>query len=182
MNPRLSALKIYIPAFIKKKKLEELFALVADAFGKKMPTLKGLSYKEELKAFALYTSNMAEKQIQEGHDMEVIKKKLSENARRLGQKIRKDFRIRGAKDVMEMSRILYRILEIDFRGELSGEVTIKKCFFSEYYTPQVCKFISSLDEGIAAGLSGGGKLSFYQRITEEKDCCEAGLAIPEEEV
>ncbi len=182
MNPRLSVLKIYLPTFIKKKKLEELFALVTDSLGKEMPALKGLSYKEGLKAFAMYTSNEAEKQIQEGHDMEVIKKKLFENARRLGQKIRKDFRIRGAKDVMEMSRILYRILEIDFRGELSGEVTIKKCFFSEYYTPQVCRFISSLDEGMAAGLSGGGKLIFYQRITEDKDCCEAGLIMPEEEV
>ena len=181
MNPRLSALKIYIPTFIKKKKLEDLFALVVDAFGKEMPVLKGLSYREGLKAFAMYTSNEAEKQIQEGHDMEVIKKKLSENARCLGQKIRKDFGIRGVKDVMEMSRILYRILEIDFRGELSGEVTIKKCFFSKYYTPQVCRFISSLDEGMVAGLSGGGKLSFYQRITEDKDCCEAGLAMPEEE-
>jgi hypothetical protein len=182
MNPRLSALKIYIPTFIKKRKLEELFALAADAFGTEMPSLKGLSYKEGLKAFALYTSNMAAKQIQEGHDMEIIKEKLFKNARRLGLKIRKDFRIRGAKDVMEMSRILYRILEIDFRGESSGEVTIKKCFFSEYYTPQVCKFISSLDEGIAAGLSGGGKLSFYQRITEDRDCCEAGLTMPEAEV
>jgi hypothetical protein len=181
MNPRLSVLKIYIPTFIKKKKLEELFALVADAFGKEMPALKGLSYKEGLKAFALYTSIEAEKQIQEGHDMEVIKKKLFENARRLGQKIRKDFGIRRAKDVMGMSRILYRILRIDFRGELSGEVTIRKCFFSDCYSPQVCRFISSLDEGVAAGLSGGGRLSFYQRITEDKDCCKAEFVMPEEE-
>ena len=32
-----------------------------------------------------------------------------------------------------------------------------------------------LDEGIAAGLSGGGKLTFSQRITEGKPQCEASF-------
>jgi hypothetical protein len=181
VNLRLAVLKIYVPLFVKKKKLEELFCLVADAFGKERPPLKGLSYRERLNAFALYTSKEAERQIQEEHDVEHIKKRLFENARILGRKIRKDFGIRGAKDVMEMSRILYRILGIDFRGEMSGEVTIRKCFFSDYYSPQVCRFISSLDEGVAAGLSGGGRLTFSQRITENKDCCKAAFVVPEEE-
>jgi hypothetical protein len=181
MNPRLPVLKICIPKFIKKKKLEELFDLVTEAFGKERPPLKGLSYRERLNAFALYTSNEAERHIQEEHDVEHVKKRLFENARVLGQKIRKDFGIRGAKDVLEMSRILYRILGIDFKGELSGEVTIRKCFFSDYYSPQVCRFISSLDEGVAAGLSGGGRLTFFQRITEKKDCCKAAFVMPEEE-
>jgi hypothetical protein len=81
---------------------------------------------------------------------------------------------------MEMSSILYQILGIDFEGDTSGEVTIKKCFFSDYYSQQVCQIISSLDEGVAAGLSGGGNLSFSGRITEGKDCCRARLAMPEE--
>ncbi len=181
MNPRLSMLKIYVPTFVKKTKLEELFDLVADAFGKEKPSSKGLSYKERLKAFALYTAEEAEKQIHEGHAVEDTKKRLFENARRLGLKIRKDIGIREPKDVMEMTRILYRLLGIDFSGKLNGEVTIKKCFFSDYYSPQVCRFISSLDEGVAAGLSGGGRLSFFQRITEDKDCCRAEFAVPEEE-
>ena len=180
MNPRLLALKIHIPSFIKKKKLEQLFNLVADAFGKVTPPLKGLSYKERLKAFALYTSKEAEKRIQGGQNLENIKKRLYKNAYLLGQGIRKDFGIRGPREVMEMSSILYQILGIDFEGDASGEVTIKKCFFSDYYSPQVCQIISSLDEGVAAGLSGGGKLSFSGRITEGKDCCRARLAMPEE--
>ncbi|MDH5385522.1 MAG: L-2-amino-thiazoline-4-carboxylic acid hydrolase [Candidatus Aminicenantes bacterium] len=180
MNPRLLALKIYIPSFIKKKKLGQLFDLVADAFGKLPPPLKGLSYKERLKAFALFTSKETEKRIQGGQNLENIKKRLYKNAYLLGQGIRKDFGIRGPREVMEMSSILYQILGIDFEGDASGEVTIKKCFFSDYYSPQVCQIISSLDEGVAAGLSGGGKLSFSGRITEGKDCCRARLAMPEE--
>ena len=180
MNLRLLALKIYIPSFIKKKKLEQLFDLVADAFGNFTPPLKRLSYRERLKAFALYTSQEAETQIQRGQNLEKIKKRLYNSAYILGQKIRNDFRIRSPREVMEMSHILYQILGIDFDGEASGEVTIKKCFFSDYYSPQVCHIISSLDEGVAAGLSGGGKLSFSGRITEGKDCCKARLAMPEE--
>jgi len=180
MNLRLLALKIYIPSFIKKKKLEQLFDIVANAFGKPIPSLKGLSYKERLKAFALYTSKEAEKRIQAGQDPEGIKKRLFKNASILGQRLRKDLGIRSTREVMEMSSILYQILGIDFEGDASGEVTIKKCFFSDYYSPQVCQIISSLDEGVAAGLSGGGKLSFSGRITEGKDCCKARLAMPEE--
>ena len=180
MNPRLLALKICIPSFIKKKKLEQLFDLVADAFRKMPPSLNGLSYKERLKAFALYTSKETETRIQAGQNLEKIKKRLYKNASMLGQRLRKDFGIRTLREVMEMSNILYQILGIDFEGDASGEVTIKKCFFSDYYSPQVCQIISSLDEGVAAGLSGGGTLSFSERITEGKDCCNARLAMPEE--
>lgn len=180
MNPRLLALRICIPSFMKKKKLEQLFDIVADAFGKSPPPLERLSYRERLKAFALYTSQEAEKRIQGGQGLENIKKRLHENAYILGQGVRKDFGIRSPREVMEMSSILYQILGIDFEGDASGEVTIKKCFFSDYYSPQVCQIISSLDEGVAAGLSGGGKLSFSGRITEGKDCCKARLAMPEE--
>jgi hypothetical protein len=182
MNIRLLALKIHIPSYIKKKKLEELFVLVADAFGKPNPTMKGLSYDERLKAFASYTTKEAEIQIREGQHLEEIKNKLYEKAYKLGQNIRKDFRIRSTQEIMEMSRILYQILGIDFEGDKDGEVTIKKCFFSRYYSDRVCKLISSLDKGVAAGLSEGGKLSFFQKITEGKDCCKAHLVMPERKI
>ncbi len=178
MNIRLLALKIHIPSCIKKKKLEELFVLVADAFGKPEPPLKDLSYDERLKAFASYTTREAEILIREGQNHEEIKNKLYEKAYKLGQKIRKDFRIHSVQEIMEMSRILYQILGIDFEGDRDGEVTIKSCFFSSYYSDRVCELISSLDKGVAAGLSDGGKLSFFQKITEGKDCCKAHFVLP----
>jgi hypothetical protein len=182
MNIRLLALKIHIPLCIKKKKLEELSDLVAEAFGKPKPTLKGLSYDERLKVFASYTSKEAEIKIREGQHLEEIKTKLYENAYKLGKKIREDFRIRSVQEIMEMSRILYQILGIDFEGDRDGEVTIKNCFFSPYYSDRVCELISSLDKGVAAGLSDGGKLSFSQKITEGKDCCKAHLVLPKEKI
>jgi len=58
-------------------------------------------------------------------------------------------------------------------------VIIKYCGFSRFYTGRVCRLISALDGGTFAGLSGGGKLEFSQRITEGHDCCRGRLLFPE---
>ena len=179
MNLRLLALKIYIPTFIKKKKLDELFQITAHAFRCEAPKLKERSYKERLKEYALFTKREAAIHIQEGKNLEEVKHRLFQNAYELGRKIRKRFCLRSPGEIMEMSRILYQILGIDFEGETCGDVTIKSCFFSDYYSPRICQLVSSLDEGLAAGLSEGGRLSFSQRITEDKDCCKARFVMPE---
>lgn len=182
MNLRLSALKIYIPAFIKKKKLDELFRVTAHAFGCETPLRKGKTYRERLESYAVFTRSEAEKFLQEGKDLTEVKTRLFQGSCQLGREIRRNFRLRSPDEIMEMSKILYRLLGIDFRGETGGDVTIKSCFFSQYYSPQVCRLISSLDEGLAAGLSDGGRLSFSQRITEDEDCCKARFTIPEKKI
>jgi hypothetical protein len=179
MNLRLLALKIYIPAFIKKKKLDELFQLTAHAFGCEAPKRKGNSYNERLKSYAMFTRCKAEICLQEEKKLKEVKTRLFQSAYRLGRKIRRKFCLRSPNEIMEMSRILYRILGIDFEGTTCGDVTIKSCLFSNYYSPRICQLISSLDEGLAAGLSEGGRLSFSQRITEDKDCCKARFVLPE---
>jgi len=179
MNWRLSTIKIYIPPFIKRKKLDELFRLTAHAFGCETPRRKGQSYRELLESYAEFTKVEAEKCLENRKDLTEVKSRLFQGASRLGREIRRSFRLRSQAEIMEMSRILYRLLGIDFRGSPGGDVTIKSCFFSHYYSPQVCQLISSLDEGLAAGLSDGGRLSFIQRITEDKDCCKARFVITE---
>ena len=74
---------------------------------------------------------------------------------------------------MIMGKILYEMLGIEFLDTGQGTITIPKCFFSQYYTDQICQLISALDEGVLAGLSGGGRLDFSQRLTEGNDCCKA---------
>jgi hypothetical protein len=78
-----------------------------------------------------------------------------------------------------MSRTLYGILGIDFKGNPQGDVVIRRCFFSRFYSPQICEVISSLDEGVAFGLSAGGTFSFNQRITDGKTCCTAQIRFEE---
>ena len=49
MNLLLSMAQIYLPTFIKKKKLHELIVLTADGFQSDMPKIKNLSYDDCLK-------------------------------------------------------------------------------------------------------------------------------------
>ena len=173
MNLLLNIADLYIPAIIKKKKLQELFELTADAFESEMPLLRNLSYDELLEAYARFTRAMAEKMVQPDEEIPVARDRLYQNAYRLGERLRRDFRIRSESEVMHLSKILYRMLKIDFSGNAGGEVMIRHCFFSHYYTPEVCRIISALDEGLLSGLSNGGRLVFNERITEGKTCCLA---------
>ena len=66
-------------------------------------------------------------------------------------------------DVMSASRLLYRILGIDFHGTEQGTIMISKCFFSRTYSSSTCHVISSLDAGMIAGLSGGGAMCIFRK-------------------
>jgi hypothetical protein len=110
MNIRLKIAEIYVPTFIKKAKLEELFDCTAAAFNCPVPPLKGLSFDKCLVKYAEFTREEAEKALQSGHDLHQIKQRLYQNAYRLGQNLRKSFHITTTQDVMTMGRILYRVI------------------------------------------------------------------------
>lgn len=177
MNFRMKIFDLYVPAFLKKRILGQLWGLTARSFGCEAPQTKGFSYKECLKEYAAFTKREAERAIHQNQELEAIKDRLYQNACQLGQELKKKFRIRHKEEVMTMSRILYRLIGIEFQGNNKGDVTISRCFFSKFYSKEVCQIISSLDQGVAAGLSGGGKLHFYQKITEGKDCCKAHFGL-----
>ena len=70
---------------------------------------------------------------------------------------------------------MYGLLDIDFRGNGRGELTVRRCAFSEVYSAEVCRLVSALDTGLLAGRSGGDRLEFSQRITEGAPTCLARL-------
>jgi len=172
-------LRIYVPSSAKRKKLQELSRLTSEAFLREAPEMSGLSYSEALARYASFTRDSSVKAIESGQDLDALKKRLFQNACILGERLRRMLKPRNLKDVMIISRVLYRTLGIDFQGSREGEAVIRSCFFSSYYSGQICRIISSLDEGLAAGLSGGGRLSFEQRMTEGNDCCLARLCFEE---
>ena len=77
---------------------------------------------------------------------------------------------------MDIGRVLYRILDIDLQGDARGEVVISRCYFSRFYSGEVCRLMSAMDRGLFAGLSNGGELTFSSRITEGQPCCRAHFA------
>lgn len=171
----LAASRIYVPEFIKRRALHELSEATAEAFQCKAPSVDGLSFQECLTEYALFTTHEAQRAIQQQSQAEA-KHRLYENACRLGQRLKRGFRIGTIEEVMQMGEVVYGILRIDFHGGSQGDVLISRCFFSSFYSPDVCRIIASLDEGLLAGLSGGGKLSFSRRITEGGGCCQAHLS------
>ncbi len=175
INPRLFLSGIYIPSHIRKRKLAELFDLTARAFSIEGPDLGGLSYNKRLERYALFTRRAAEGAISNKSDLKAIKKDLYDGARSMGVRLREEFGIRTGNEVMASCRILCKAIGIDFRGDLDGDVIIKRCFFSQYYSSEICEMISFIDCGLVDGLSGGDQLCFQTRITEGHRHCAARL-------
>lgn len=184
----LKILRLYMPGFIRKKKLKELFRLTADAFQTGIPELGGLSFAEYLSEYALFTGAQAERCLLSGCSAEEVKIRLYENSFFFGKNLRKSLHIMNWKESVEALENVYRIIGIDIHFSGRGgsaaakgrsfpeqeEFVIVQCFFSRYYSAETCRLISALDEGLAAGLTGG-RLCFTQRITEGCCCCKGNL-------
>jgi hypothetical protein len=181
MSPLLSRLLTHTPAVVKRQALEQLFRATAAAFQADMPRLSGLSREQCLLAYARFTANQAEEALRQGGDLSELQKRLYRNAYRLGRTPGWLLRVRSVDDVMALGRFLYDVLDIDFHGgdggSGSGEITISRCYFSSFYSPEVCQVMSAMDRGLLAGLAGGGELVFSQRITEGHACCRAGFTL-----
>jgi hypothetical protein len=173
MNLRLRALQVYVPASIRRNALEQLFRITADAFGCGPPSTAGMRHQEMLRRYAAFTRDRADQVIMEGREHSVLADRLWRNAYRLGMTLRRRLRIRTTEEALTAARIVYRILDIDFRGNRRGDIVIERCSFSAVYSPAVCRIVSSLDAGLLAGLTDGGRLTFSTRITEGWTRCLA---------
>ncbi len=174
MGLLLTLSELHVPGAAKTRELGRLFAATAEAFQTEAPPVAGLSYEDRLRSFAQFTRSEAERRMQ-SQEIGNIKKRLFDGAFQLGEEYRTRFRLRSIGDTMRTARVIYRLLGIDLRGNAGGELIIGRCLFSAYYSVELCKVISSLDEGLMAGLSGGGRLGFSARITDGSKSCHAFL-------
>lgn len=172
----------FTPGFLKKRELQKLFGIVASAFGGVVPLTTDLSYPESLAVFAHFTATETEKAMERHADIESIQSQLYRGAFEFGTNIRKQWRISDTPRMMEVGRMLYGFLGIKFHGTSEGLVEITKCLFSDFYSAETCRVISSLDGGMIAGLSAGGTLVFSRRITEGFHSCRANFTSKENPV
>ena len=181
MSPLLSRLLTHTPPIVKRQALVQLFRATAAAFRADMPRLSGLSQEQCLLAYARFTAERAEAALRQGDDLPALQARLHKNAYRLGRLLGRLLGVRSVDDTMMLGRYLYGILDTDFDGSDSGrasaEITIRRCYFSSYYSPEVCQVMSAMDRGLLAGLAGGGDLAFSQRITEGHACCRARFTL-----
>jgi hypothetical protein len=175
MTLALRLLGLPLPGTVKRRALAELFAATAGAFERPLPDLRGLPYEERLRRYAVFTRDEAERCLRTGGEADRIRARLHENARRLGAQLRRSLGLTGIDEVLTAGRALYRIIGIDLQPSAQGEIVIGRCYFADVYSGAVCRLISALDEGLFDGLSGGGRLEFYERMTEGCEACRARL-------
>jgi hypothetical protein len=179
VNLRLCLARLYLPVGPRRRKLEELLQLTARAFDAAPPSVDGLSLEGIRNRYAEFSREMAEQALGRPEELTMIRQRLFNEALRLGREIARELGVSTRQEAMAAARILYRGLEIDFRGDHQGDIVIRRCSFSRHYSPEVCRLISALDAGILSGLAGGGELEFAQRLTEGADGCRAHFSFPE---
>jgi hypothetical protein len=165
----------HVPAVVRRAALRALFATTAAGFGSPVPPLGGLDADGLLRRYAQFTRDQAEAALRDGRDLPALQDRLERGTRALGVRLRAGLRLRTTEDAMAAARMMYVLLNIDFHGSGNGEITVRRCPFSEVYSGDVCRLVSALDAGLLAGLSGGDRLEFIQRITDGAPCCLARL-------
>jgi hypothetical protein len=178
MSLALRLLDRHVPAVVRRAALRALFRTTAAGFGCPVPPLGGLDADALLRRYALFTRDRAEAALRDARDLPDLQDQLERGARTLGARLRAGLRLRTTEDAMAAARVLYGLLDIDFRGTGQGEITVRRCRFSEVYSAEVCRLVGALDAGLLAGLSGGDRLEFTQRLTEGGPCCLARLQPP----
>lgn len=152
----------------RRVQLQLLMNLTARAFGRKPLRIWTLPCGEALHVYAAYTRDLLLTEPDE-----VLLGRMNEEAYSMGRRLRRLFRIKSQAAAERLVVQLYRNIGICLEGHIPGQLCFRRCFFSRYYTPAVCKAASALDDGIVRGLSGCGPLHFEQRITEGCSCCLA---------
>lgn len=88
-------------------------------------------------------------------------------------------------DLIRASKILYRILGIDFHIEWIDEsnavAVIERCALSAEYSKLTCEVLSATDEGVISGLQPNVKMKFTQYITGGCPNCRANLKFTQKE-
>jgi hypothetical protein len=175
MSLALRVLDGHVPAVARRAALRALFATTAAGFGCPTPPIGGLDAAALLRRYAVFTRDQAEAALREGRDLPALQDRLERGARVLGARLRAGLRLRTTEDAMAAARVVYGLLGIDLCGTRDGEITVRRCAFSDIYRAEVCRLVGALDTGLLAGLSGGDRLEFTQRITEGAPCCLARL-------
>ncbi|MHB0857371.1 MAG: hypothetical protein ACYC5M_07345 [Anaerolineae bacterium] len=179
MNALLTLLGLHTPRVVRRSALGALLRVTADAFGAKAPSTRGASTDALLRQYAEATRGWAEDRLRTGDDLDLLEDRLYRNALALGARFGRMMRVRDMRDIVAAAHLLYSWLGIDLVGTTAGQVMIHRCFFSDFYSPAVCRVMSALDRGVLAGLSGGRQLAFTARITEGAPCCQAHLVLKE---
>lgn len=175
MSLRAALLARAAPRFVTVRLLDELARATATGFGSAPPAWISASLETRLEEYARYTADLAERALaaDDPRAVEAARRRLHQEAARLGARVRRGLGLRSHADAVDTLATLYKHLGIDMSAGPAGEVVVRRCLFAGYFSEVVCGVVAALDEGMADGLSGGGRLEFIERITGGAPCCRA---------
>jgi hypothetical protein len=154
------------PRWLAAIEIQILLGTTARAFGVKGKRVWLHSPEKALGEYAAFTaSRMQETKADPG--------RLYAESFRTGKLVRRITGFRDSHDIETLIFYLYNNIGITMEGNIPGEVTVHRCYFSMRYTPEQCAVMSSVDSGIIAGIAGRGWLTFTERLTEGSDRCRA---------
>ena len=159
-------------SLFKRIELQLLMNLTAHALGKKPKRIWTLSNSEALKVYAEFTSSTL--QTDAGN---TLFERLNTEAYKMGRLLRRLFWINNEFRAQRLIVSLYHNIGIQLSFSSPQQLCFHRCYFSSFYTTQICKVASALDSGIICGIAGlpSKHLQFCQRITEGCHCCRAQL-------
>jgi len=179
VNLRLRLAEIHVPAPIRLKKIRELATLTARAFGTAPPPLPDRPVRRALEDYARFTRESADRAVGDKADLGLLAAGLRREAFAFGRTLAAEFGIRDRGEARRLIRLAYRAIGIDLRLEADGTILVNRCCFREFYTPGTCRLIASLDEGLMAGVGGGGRLEFSDRLTSGETACRGRFRFEE---
>ncbi len=153
-----------------------LMKQTAKVFGVKTPKNMGFSSSKLLKTYAQMTRDVSLNFIQSKQDRNQLQQNLYYMAFQLGSELRWWLRPQNNQDCFDIIEMLYRNIKISL-CEQSHTICVHQCYFSDFYTPEICSIISAIDQGIFAGVYQDGTLSFYKRMTEGHQVCVANFVL-----
>jgi hypothetical protein len=193
MGLRLQLLYWWTPNFVIKRELGNLSDRTIDALQRLLTTytfltpnnqsLASKDVKIQRIAMAQTHAQMVEALAAAvGHDKAVAlgREALFAVGVELGKQTQSKLGVgNNSNDLLKASKILYRILGIDFHIEWIDQTkavaVIEHCALSEKYSKLTCEILSATDEGVIAGLQPNVEMNFQEYITGGCPNCRASL-------
>ena len=175
MTLRMRLVPDPLPEAVRRWMLRALFRATVDAFDAPMPDVRGWSSTRLRDAYAARSDELARSVIDDAERRRVATWRLHANAARLGTRVRRVLGVRSRVDSLDAAQRLYASIGIDLRGADHERVIVTRCSFAARYSPDVCAVMAAIDAGLFAGLTGGARLTFMDRITAGAPACVATL-------
>jgi hypothetical protein len=177
VNLRLFLLRSAMPPRLRARLLDELALITARAFGAPPPRWTGPSFETRLSAYAEMTAAQAGALLDRDDPAAAgaAAAALRGGALQLGGKAKRLLGLNGDREALEALCAFYHHIGIEARRVGPTELEVSRCLFAHEFDETTCELIAALDEGFAAGLGGGGRLVFSERITAGCPRCRARL-------